>query len=753
MRMSSRLGNSVDRFGVKAFGLAALALSILAAFSLDSASADRGREIYKAPAIATPNASRCDWLDPSVCLQPWPNNFFTRPDKNTATKLRINLKRASMAVNTGVTPGSGGDFFADPNTPIDPVDYNRNDGFSPGQAIVVHVKGMDNQAAFDSTGIVPITNIADYSRPSQPVVVINAKTGQRHPVFAELDQVATSNSDRQLIIRPTRNFDEGTRYVVALRNMKTASGKAIASPNAFRVYRDRIKTRNKVVEARRAKMDSIIGVATKAGISRKSLYLAWDFTTASRRSLSERVLAMRDDAFSRLGDNTMGDGQVQGSSPSFTVEHIDIYSEAQNPRIVRRVEGRITNIPCYLTNPADLVDKCSPGGRFAFASAKATMPDLSSPSTTSVPYRCEIPRAAVAGGTLHVAKPSLYGHGLLGSLSQVSGTGISDLANEHDYMFCATNWQGFADEDATSVILPSLFDLSNLSKTFDRMQQGFVNAMILGRAMIHPQGFSSDEAFQIDPADPENASPNPASTQPVIDTSRLFYYGISQGGIMGGSLTAVSPDIERGALGVPGMNYSTLLQRSVDFDEYAETLYASYPNLRQRPQWMSMLQMLWDRGETNGYAHHITSNPLPNTPAKRILMQAAYGDHQVSNVTVEAEARTLGAVIRTPSVYTGRHWASDPYALMTQWNGDSPHAGSALTYWDGGPLSISGGTAMAPLGNLPPRTTDGYGADPHGYPRRSVQARQQIADFFDLGTVIDPCGAVPCYANGWDGTL
>ena len=38
---------------------------------------------------------------------------------------------------------------------------------------------------------------------------------------------------------------------------------------------------------------------------------------------------------------------------------------------------------------------------------------------------------------------------------------------------------------------------------------------------------------------------------------------------MGGALTAVAPDFNRAVLGVPGMNYSTLLQRSVDFDTYA----------------------------------------------------------------------------------------------------------------------------------------------------------------------------------------
>ena len=39
---------------------------------------------------------------------------------------------------------------------------------------------------------------------------------------------------------------------------------------------------------------------------------------------------------------------------------------------------------------------------------------------------------------------------------------------------------------------------------------------------------------------------------PVIDTSELYYDGNSQGGILGGSLVAVAPDLTRGVLGVPG---------------------------------------------------------------------------------------------------------------------------------------------------------------------------------------------------------
>ncbi len=61
------------------------------------------------------------------------------------------------------------------------------------------------------------------------------------------------------------------------------------------------------------------------------------------------------------------------------------------------------------------------------------------------------------------------------------------------------------------------------------------------------------------------------------------------------------------------MNYSTLLRRSVDFDQYAQVLYANYPNELERPLILSLIQNLWDRGEANGYAHHMTRRPVRRT--------------------------------------------------------------------------------------------------------------------------------------------
>ena len=54
-------------------------------------------------------------------------------------------------------------------------------------------------------------------------------------------------------------------------------------------------------------MERLFATLQRAGIARNSLYLAWDFTVASERNLSERALSIRDDAFAALGDTDLTD--------------------------------------------------------------------------------------------------------------------------------------------------------------------------------------------------------------------------------------------------------------------------------------------------------------------------------------------------------------------------------------------------------------------------------------------------------------
>ena len=60
----------------------------------------------------------------------------------------------------------------------------------------------------------------------------------------------------------------------------------------------------------------------------------------------------------------------------------------------------------------------------------------------------------------------------------------------------------------------------------------------------------------------------------------------------------------------------------------------------------SLIQQLWDRGEANGYAHHMTDDPLADTPAHTVLLHPANGDHQVA---VGRTSRRRPRSCRSPS--------------------------------------------------------------------------------------------------------
>jgi hypothetical protein len=694
------------------------------------------------------HAHRCDFIMPagSECLFPWPNNYFTRPDPSTDTGLRVDLKRKS-------TPANHSDVH------MSPREINTSDGFSPGAMIVLHVPGLDNPQAFDQTGAVPITDMPQSFDPKQPIVLIDADTGKRQLIWSELDSLASTPDETDLIIRPGKNLQDGHRYIVALRNLKDSNGDPIAAPPGFRLYRDDIHTGISAVEDRRAHFEDIFHTLKKAGIGRNSLYLAWDFTVASTRNISERMLHIRDDGLAQLGDTTPGDGVIDGNPPNYTITDVktadypvDTSTDPLGSHAdenVREVTGTF-EVPCYIHPDCE----ASTAGRFSLGQDGLPTQATGPGSVYNARFTCNIPQSAVTHvgpnpTDYHVAskaRPSMYGHGLFGDYTEVHTHNVRQLGTENNVITCATDFIGMFEDDVGPEAVPALLDLSKFPPLPDRLQQGFLDFIYLGRLLDNPDGFASDPAFQF-------------GGQSAINTQKLFYYGNSQGGIAGGALTAVSPDFTRSVLYVPGMNYSTLLTRSVDFTDYATILYPSYPVEGERPLIISMIQMMWDRGEPDGYANHMTTDPLPQTPPHKVLIEMAYGDHQVANVATEVEARTIGAPLRRPVVDTFRLAGlfDRPFPRMGVLGPlDGPAAnGSGMFVWDIGPKRMEGGEEF---GTDPPPTTneapdDSFGVDPHDTViNSSPLIRKQIADFIKAnGKITNPCESHPCYAAGWKG--
>ncbi|MFI7623270.1 hypothetical protein [Micromonospora echinofusca] len=659
-----------------------------------------GAVLLGAAAAAAPPASPaptgpqdCDPIDPAACLLPFPNDYFTVPDRSSPTGKRVRFAASAMPANAR-------------GNPIDPTEWNRQDGFSPGSPILVRVPGLDAAAS----GIAPVTDIGRSLAPDAPIVLLDARTGRRTPYWAELDAHAAGQPERQvLIIRPAVALTEGTRYVVGLRGLRDGTGALIPAPKGFTAYvtgagldgRDR----------RAPQMKRILADLGRAGVKRHSLYLAWDFTVASRHGLTGRMLAIRDGAFASL----------RRAAPSFTVTQVTDYPPEQEPLIARQVTGTI-GVPSYLTGDG------GPGSRLHYgpAGGGGTPPTpnaLPTPSGTTVAadFVCNIPRSASAARPAHL---SLYGHGLLGRPTEINAGNVRTMSHTYDFAFCATSWIGMAAADVPYVA-GAFTDLSAFPAVVDRLQQSYLNFLFLGRTMIHPGGFAAHPAFR------------DATGRPLIDVAGgLHYDGNSQGGINGGALTAIAQDWTRSVLGVPGMNYSTLLQRSVAFTPFQAIMDGHYPDKVDQQLILALLQMLWDRSEANGYAQHMTDRPLPGTPAHQVLMHVAFGDQQVSTVAAEVQARTIGARLHTPALADG--WSPDvrPYWGIAPIR-SYPYAGSAMVVWNSGVAYAPPPTNLAPAGPE-------YGDDSHEFPRAQAAAQRQKAVFLLTGKVIDVCGRKPC---------
>jgi len=654
------------------------------------------------PNLDLANADRCDPLDPSHCLYPFPNDHFTVADPTTPTGKRVHLQAASM-------PRNGA------NSLVVPDKWNVLDGFSVGPMILFQVTDMD----LDQTGAPPITDMGRSVAPESPFVLVDSVTNERQLFWAERDYYYdVADEDRPVILRVGRNLPNARRFVVGLRKLRDANGAVLEPSRLFRIYRDSIPTYLPAVEARRAQMEQVFVTLASSGVSRNDLYLAWDFTTQSVASVAGKMLHMRDEAFAALGV----------AAPSFTVTSV---TEASDSRVFRDVRGTF-QIPLYMTTalPGALL-RLGPDG----------LP-ITDGTFFSAKFRCMVPYAATTGGAapVHPARPSLYGHGLLGDEGEVSAGHVRDMASEHNFVMCATKWTGMGDDDYPTA-LQILSNFSNFPKFSERLHQGYLNFLFLGRLMIHPDGFAANPAFQID-------------GQSMIDTSELFYDGNSQGGIQGGGLAAFAQDWTRVVLGVPGMNFSTLLNRSRDFDDFNLFFAAAYPDNLDRQFILSLVEMLWEQTEASGHATHLTADPYPNTPPKKILLQVALGDEQVAQVTAENEARTIGAHLRTPAVSPSKVIPDvEPFYDIPPIP-SYPFDGSAIVIWDSGnpwPVGDNVPPALDPNGPewallLPCAQNYDFG-DPHECPRRQPAARLQKSEFLKTnGSIIDTCNGLPCEA-------
>jgi hypothetical protein len=559
--------------------------------------------------LAVNTNPQCDFLIEERCVLPYPSSFFLKPDASTPTGLRLQYGPQSLPKNVG-------------NVHIDPTDWNTLDGYSPGPMILALFPDTGSPvAAGPGSNVAFHTNFARSLEADHPIVLMNANTGERIVHFAELDANTTDVTRRALIVRPGRRLDDATRYIVAFRNLADTNGQPIEPRLAFRAIRDGGSETAiaaacgapcaAAIVARRPVFDDVFQRLQANGVDPASLILAWDFTTASSAALTDWIVSVRDQAFA-LG------------TPSFTVIDVDDgpAGTGRNANIFRRVTGTF-QAPLFMTADA-------PGSRLNLVNG---VPAQNGYAT--VPFVVDIPHVAVnVGGTPQPARPTLWGHGLLGSRTQIGS--LSALAQGYNFMIGGVDMQGMSSADLGTVTT-LIQDLSKFHFIPERLHQGFLNHLLLGRLFLDGvNGFNTDPAFHF-------------GGVPLVDTTEVYYSGGSQGGIFGVAIMSIAEDFKRGFVAVPAANYSTLLHRSIDFNPYLALQRSAYPDRLDEEILLAIIQQLWDRAEPQGYMNHLKSGDLSDPPVPhKILIHMATYDSEVSNLGTEIMVRSLGIDQVTP---------------------------------------------------------------------------------------------------------
>jgi len=664
-------------------------------------SACSGSKTQGATAGIGPGVKGCDQLLTAPaghdCLLPWPNDAFTVASKKTPTGRQLAIP--SMLDPTNLKGAHVSTTF-----------INQGDGFSPGSVIMTYVPDL----ALAASHVAPSTDIGSSLGSKSPIVILDTVTGARVPYFAELDAQTTNTAEQLLLIHPAVALTEGHRYAVVLRDLVDKSGHAIAplasttaAWNATSKSSNRLQYISKVLHS---DLSSVIGS--------NEPYMAWDFTVASAKSLAGPALTMHNLAYQWLAGHHLaynGETSIPASdyAPAFTV------TSSVTTNGVRDVHGTF-QVPLFLSDTTPFS---------AMTVDQSGSPVINGTKTWTANFICVLPSTISATGA---ALPTVYGHGLLGNASEIEGGSFS-AAIARNMAGCATDWVGMSSSDLLNVDR-NLNDMSTFDTQVDHMLQGFVNFQFLGRLINSPAGFASNAAFQ------------DGSGRALFQVGKCTFMGYSQGGIMGGAVSAVSTEWTRVILGVPGMDYGgLLLNRSVDWNEYSAIYDKAYADPVDQQVVLQLGQLLWDRGENDGYAEHLTSNPYAGIPAKQVFIIENYGDHQVANVSAEMLARTIGAQNHQPA-FNPSFFGAAPRTnvpVVVQWGlsklDQTKQAKAGVVLWDYG-------TPTPPTTDLAPNGSE-YGADPHGFGRGNASLLTQITTFLTAGQIPDVCGGMACQSS------
>lgn len=630
------------------------------------------------------------------CMLPYPSDFFRVADPSLPSGHKIQMGRHAVLLTK--------DGYS-----ADPTDWRASDGFSTAPPILTvlgsAVDISDCTKIFDDLQ----TSISDAS----PTLIIEADSGTRVPHFVDLDARASDPLRQALILRPAYRLKNQTRYIVALRRLRDPDGQVIAAPEGFRRLRDDDTGGEAVLQTLSQRYNSEVFAPLAAqGIARAELQLAWDFTTGSaewpmRDMLDARVLILH---------------HLQNNLPELVSLN---FIEGENPEIWRRIQG-VLRVPL-------LMEHDGPGAEIHRDAQGA----IAFNGTMDVPFTATIPTSLQ--DVYDPGQAVEYGHGVFGSQSKLVEYGTRSAINSIQGVGFAIDWVGMSEADVGITVSDIGDQVWRTMRFSDRVVQAMVNWISLDAAIR--QVFVDQEVFHR-PSDPQALGVvedphNPGSTNAgalLYDPSKVRFFGGSQGGILGGILSALDPNLQRSVLHVAAAGWTQFMTRSEPFKPFLFLMDLSVEDPLEEQKLIAALAMYFDRVDPSTYAPYLLDQELPWGPpgqaaTRQVLLQIVTADSHVANFGSYYYARSLGLPLLVPSVRAP--------SLIPEAN--APYNGSALAILD----MLQDESFY--LSCQPPE-----GPNPgHTCLRETWQAQQQIDAFLRRGEVINPCGNQGCFIPGW----
>jgi hypothetical protein len=596
---------------------------------------------------------------------PFPSDTWYDAD---ARQVRLNPE--AMPMSAGGVPMS--------------IEAFARDGFGTASPVIFQLPGAT------SAGAPPVFDPAASLLPDSHTVLLRADTGERIPHWLEADYLDAAKDPQVYILRPAVPLPRGVRVIVGLRGFVDEAGEPVEVPEGFAALRDATASRLRGVHARRAHYEAdIFPALAEAGFERDELQLAWDFTVATDAAL-DTLLNLRDDLYAAIGE----------AGPAYTIDQIETMSDPN----IAFVLHMTAQVPSFVGAPDE--------NGLRRLNPRDADGHVTSSGFESVPFRLQIPHSLVDG---EGPFPTLnYGHGFLGSMNEANNGWLRGMAQRYGFAILAASYQGMNDGNLPVWIATLGADAGSFPLISHEAMQGTLNHLALHRLI---RGGAL-------PADPALLREDGSG---LLDDGTLWYYGNSQGGTQGALVNALTKDVDRAVLGVPGCAYPFLLHRSTVFAGYAVVISAIYPEPGDQSMFLTLAGTGMDDFDPLGFASHLVNDRFEGAPDRDVLLHVAKEDAQVQNEVSFLLGRAIGTVQPEETVREIWGLPSAPYPLE-------------------GPASIVEFDFGVPDDATPldPPVDE---TDTHSTLRNDPIGQEQMMTFLRTGSVPDSCGG-PCRIGG-----